>query len=209
MPLYMDELSTNLCRRIFRITLLVLLSLRPEAICFIYFYLLLNFFVAILTLIRITNYKSVIESILLLGEKSQFIFLFEQAKKQFNFINPYGLQNLFSMKYLKDDFMRRQIELNNAYWQEAIKINGFLSLFILFALVFLAVKTATIHMTVIIALMIINSRLSASASALVNRIFQYKVNQFHFYQASTPCLRPSSNPKAFQKNIFNKSPSIK
>ncbi len=62
---------------------------------------------------------------------------------------------------------------------EIIKVNTFLSMIVMYVASYLAIGEGSLSLASVIAVMIINSRLSGAITSAINRLFMVKTHLFH------------------------------
>lgn len=133
-------------------------------------------------LIRYRNYKNFIES-----EKSNQDVLLEKislisSSNLFNF-DKRTLYNNFSDKYKKSSRFDFSVNVSNFYWEEFVRFSSFLASFILFVSIFYSVGSSVEVLSILIALLILNSRASAAMVSLVNKLYFVIISTYHTFKA--------------------------
>ncbi|WP_162785974.1 hypothetical protein [Salmonella enterica] len=84
-----------------------------------------------------------------------------------------------------------EMNIDNHRWAELIKANSFISLIVMYLSAYFAVGAGTLASGSIIAIMIINSRLSGSIVGAVNKIYLTKIHSFHIQSSLRELFKDS------------------
>ncbi len=80
--------------------------------------------------------------------------------------------------------VEKDIALFNFKWDECVKISSFLASIVLFLVIFFEVKDNNQIFNILIALLIINSRIASSAVSMVTRAFHLFSSSYHILKAA-------------------------
>lgn len=157
-------------------------------------YLLLFYLIAgiILVWVRYKNYKAFIEH-----EAAQQEMLTERISicgnaQQLRFYDFESSFSNFEQACQKISHSDKRISHVNFHWDELVRYTSFLSSFCLFMVMFYESKVDVGVLAVLIALLILNGRLSAALSSGVSKGFQTLVSLFHLRQSVDPLLESIS-----------------
>lgn len=129
--------------------------------------------------IRFKSYKNMLKANTLNYEKSAMLYSLEQKKKELNFINDSHFKYYIDAKTNEDEKIKLQLNEANHHWMEVIKMNSFISMIVMYVSCYLAIDSGALSLASIIAVLIINGRLSASITSTINRCFVAKTHLFH------------------------------
>ncbi len=129
--------------------------------------------------VRFDNYSNNYAGLEYSVEKMSVLHILELNKIEARLVFPTSLSNYMKRKIMRDENNKLKINDNNHYWDELIKANSFLSMIIMFSVCYFAVSEGVIGIGSIIAVMIINSRLSASVTSLITRVFTLRIFRDH------------------------------
>jgi len=147
-----------------------------------YAMILLSFYVAIIivsTFLRYRNYKLYLEL-----ESAQQDLLNERISyyknvKQLRFLDTEATLNHFEQACKKSFNSDHGIAQFNFNWDEFIRLSSFLASFVLFTTIFFSSKENAEIFNVLIALLILNGRASASMISMVTKSFFILVSTYH------------------------------
>ncbi|RPH29652.1 ATP-binding cassette domain-containing protein [Buttiauxella warmboldiae] len=91
----------------------------------------------------------------------------------------------------KDEIDKRQVSEFNHYWAELIKANGFISMVAMFISCYLATANEKMHFLSVIAVLIINSRLSGTLISFVHRVYQILLYRHHIIESYSSLMKDS------------------
>ncbi|HCP1790460.1 TPA: ATP-binding cassette domain-containing protein [Escherichia coli] len=103
----------------------------------------------------------------------------EANRDDLPFIPEHGLKSHFSDRFHHDEMNRVAIQRENHHWSEVIRANSFVSMVVLYATCYFSIQHGEMQYSIIIALMIINSRLSAALIGVTNRVYMAKIQIYH------------------------------
>ncbi|EDQ4276727.1 ATP-binding cassette domain-containing protein, partial [Salmonella enterica subsp. enterica serovar Oranienburg] len=112
-------------------------------------------------------------------EKMALYNVLEVNRIQAKYLYPLNLAEYLKQKILREESNKIKINDCNHKWDELIKANSFLSLVVMYSCCYFAVSKDFIGIGSIIAVMIINARLSGALTSVVSRFFVHKVNKEH------------------------------
>jgi ABC-type bacteriocin/lantibiotic exporter with double-glycine peptidase domain len=152
--------------------------------------------------IRYRNYKNFIES-----EKSNQDMLLEKlsiisSQNLFNF-DKRGVRNHFNDKFKNSSRFDISVSTSNFYWEEFVRFSSFLASFILFVSVFYSVGMNVEIFSILIALLILNSRASAALVGLVNKLYFVVISTYHTFKSFSD-MTDEINDYAFKKGVYLK-----
>ncbi|EAM2866730.1 ATP-binding cassette domain-containing protein [Salmonella enterica] len=133
-------------------------------------------FVLFCTYARFKSYESTIKSIAINNDRLIDSISLHNNREQIRFINFDALRHAFYVKSLASENLSHQLDLHNNRWAEILKLNTFISMVIMYIACYLAISAGSLSIATIIAVMIINSRLSAAVISSVNGLYSVKVN---------------------------------
>jgi len=148
---------------------------------------LLLFYVAIVFMsiyIRYKNYKMYIENEAVQQELLIERISYYQNNKQFLYLDPSFYLSQFERVCKKVLDMDKSITLFNFKWDEFVKASSFAATIVLFLVIFFKVKDDTAIFNILIALLIINSRVSSAAVSFVTRGFHLLSSSYHIRKSA-------------------------
>jgi ABC-type bacteriocin/lantibiotic exporter with double-glycine peptidase domain len=165
---------------------------------------LLMFYIVLISLsiyIRFKNYK-----IHLQNENVQQELLVERIyyyrnNKQFLQLDPSFYLSEFERIYKKAISIDTGVTLINFKWDEFVKASSFTASIILFLVIYFEVQSNVEIFTVLIALLIINGRISAAAISFVTKS-NYALVSLHHIRQSIDGLFDSVDASVFSKGFF-------
>ncbi|MEC7308069.1 ATP-binding cassette domain-containing protein [Vibrio crassostreae] len=166
---------------VFSFSLFIAMSLSYFSIILFMYYLV---FFAVGVYLRFNHYKLMLEKNNISVEKGLFFHSLDKNSDQLPYFNVHSFVNLLKVRCLKDEYFRKKIDEESFKWGELTKVNGFLSIVFLFISSLLAVRFLGFPIHHLIALMLVNGRLSSIVISLINRSYQVKLQSYHFIQAS-------------------------
>lgn len=150
--------------------------------------------------VRFSSYKDLLSSLKVSGDKFTFLTSFENKKRELNYIDKKHSSYIFYKYYSVDSINRNELDSQNFKWAELTRINVFLSMIIMYFCCFLAIKAEMLQISTVIAIMIINSRLSSSLSSVISRIYQLKVQEHHLLESTTALYKEFFSPQGISLN---------
>ncbi|SPW33103.1 Type I secretion system ATP-binding protein PrsD [Edwardsiella tarda] len=133
--------------------------------------------------VRFKSYENTIKSMAINNDRLIDSISLHNNRQQVRFTNFDTLRHAFYVKTLASEKLSHQLDLHNNRWAEVLKLNTFISMVLMYIACYLAISAGSLSIATIIALMIINSRLSAAMIATVNGWYSVKVN-LHQIKAS-------------------------
>lgn len=132
--------------------------------------------------IRYRNYRNFIES-----EKAGQDMLLERfslvgSGNIFNF-DKRGIKNHFDDRFKNASRFETSVGTSNFYWEEFVRFSSFLASFVLFVSIFHSVEVNVEIFTILIALLILNSRASAALVGFVNKLYSVVISTYHAHTA--------------------------
>ncbi|EDW8498252.1 ATP-binding cassette domain-containing protein [Salmonella enterica subsp. enterica serovar Enteritidis] len=125
---------------------------------------------------RFQSYESTIKSITINNDRLIDSISLHNNQQQARFTNFDTLRHAFYLKTLASEKLSHQLDLHNNRWAEILKLNTFISMVLMYITCYLSINAGSLSIATIIAVMIINSRLSAAMIASVNGLYSVKVN---------------------------------
>lgn len=113
----------------------------------------------------------------------------ENFRSALPFVKEGFLSHYIFTKNIKDENNRITMNIENHHWAEFIKANSFISLAIVYFACYFSISNGIMGIGSIIAIMIINSRLSGSLVSMVSRIFSIKTNKYHALNSITTLIK--------------------
>ncbi|HFW3545315.1 TPA: ATP-binding cassette domain-containing protein, partial [Salmonella enterica subsp. diarizonae serovar 61:l,v:z35] len=133
-------------------------------------------FVIFCVFARFKSYENTIKSMAIINDRLIDSISLHKNRGQTRFINFDALRHSFYIKALSSDKLSHHLDMHNNYWTEILKLNTFISMVLMYIACYLAINTGSLSIATIIAVMIINSRLSGAMVASVNGLYSVKVN---------------------------------
>ncbi|HFV9818510.1 TPA: type I secretion protein, partial [Salmonella enterica subsp. enterica serovar Waycross] len=129
--------------------------------------------------IRFSAYKKTLQMNTVSYEKMSTLISLEEKRKELKFLRGTFFEKLLMDKTHRDEYTKMEMNIENHHWAEMIKANTFLSMIVMFMSSYLAVVNGVLMTASIIAIMIINSRLSGALVGGVNKLYLSKLHMFH------------------------------
>lgn len=167
---------------IYDIGLAILFSFCIIGMLGLYSLLLLAYYAGFIFLclhIRFRSYKNMLRANSLNYEKSAMYYSLEQKKHELYFANNTHFKQYINVKTNEDEKIKLKLNEANHHWMEVIKVNTFLSMIVMYIASYLAIGDGSLSLASVIAVMIINGRLSSSITGAINRLFMVKTHLFH------------------------------
>ncbi|MEQ4676372.1 ATP-binding cassette domain-containing protein [Providencia vermicola] len=167
---------------IYDIGLAILFSFCIMAMLGFYSLLLLSYYAGLIFLclhVRFLSYKNMLRANTLNYEKSAMYYSLEQKKHELSFARDNHFKQYISIKTNEDEKLKLKLNEANHHWMEIIKVNTFLSMIVMYVACYLAIAEGSLSLASIIAVMIINGRLSGAITGAINRVFMVKTHLFH------------------------------
>ncbi|EKC7222008.1 ATP-binding cassette domain-containing protein [Salmonella enterica] len=139
--------------------------------------------------IRFKNYKNTCADMEYSSEKNAVFHLLEINKLIISFYNRTSLLDYVRKQIIKEEDNKIKININNHHWGELIKANSFISMIIMYFSCYFSVSNGEVGVGSIIAIMIINSRLSASITSIAARYFSLKIYRDHVLSSLSACYK--------------------
>ncbi|HFW0070803.1 TPA: type I secretion protein, partial [Salmonella enterica subsp. enterica serovar Orientalis] len=112
--------------------------------------------------IRFSAYKKTLQMNTVSYEKMSTLISLEEKRKELKFLRGTFFEKLLMDKTHRDEYTKMEMNIENHHWAEMIKANTFLSMIVMFMSSYFAVVNGVLMTASIIAIMIINSRLSGA-----------------------------------------------
>lgn len=147
-----------------------------------YIFIILIYYLVVSILLVYTRFKAYKRNLLLnatMHEKLGVNISLEANRDDLPFIPEHGLKSHFSDRFHHDEMNRVAIQRENHHWSEVIRANSFVSMVVLYATCYFSIQHGEMQYSIIIALMIINSRLSAALIGVTNRVYMAKIQIYH------------------------------
>ena len=195
-----EALSTILVDSIVFILLISVLfyMLGSSVLILLFFYIIV---ISLSVFIRYKNYKIYIENEAVQQELLLERISYYRNNKQFLYLDPSFYLSQFESVCKKVLDIDKDISLFNFKWDEFVKISSFAASIMLFFIIFFEVKENTQIFNILIALLIINGRISSSAISLVTRGFHLLSSSYHI-RKSTEGLFESIDESVFSKGFI-------
>ncbi|AOV95785.1 type I secretion protein [Edwardsiella hoshinae] len=152
----------------------------------LFYYVILTF---LCVYIRFSAYKKTLQTNAASYEKMTTLISLEEKRKELKFLRNSFFEKLLMDKANKDEYTKMEMNIDNHHWSEMIKANSFISMIVMFISSYFAVVNGVLTTASIIAIMIINSRLSGSLVSGVNRMYMSKLHMFHIKSSLTGLLK--------------------
>lgn len=136
-------------------------------------------FVFLCLSIRFRSYQNMLQANSFNYEKSALYYSLEQKRQELKFLNDTHFKHYIDQKTHEDEKIKLKLNEANHHWMEIIKTNSFLSMVVMYVASYLAIGGGNLSLSSIIAVMIINGRLSGALTSAINRIFLVKTHLFH------------------------------
>ncbi|HAY0228575.1 TPA: ATP-binding cassette domain-containing protein [Escherichia coli] len=165
---------------------------------------LLIFYLAVFcvgVVIRYSSYKKNIAVNQYSYERLSTFICLENNKEQLRFFRFRFIEDLIKKKTEKDEYLKFKLNSENQYWSEFVRLCSPLSMFVLFCSSYFAIANTAILSSSLIALMIINSRLSTSISGLIQKVYFFALNLFQMRNAILSLFK-DTDPKYFSRGIY-------
>ncbi|EAN1669361.1 ATP-binding cassette domain-containing protein, partial [Salmonella enterica] len=141
--------------------------------------------------VRFSAYKKNLQVNSAVMEKMSSFLSLEERRKELKFFRPNFFESFIMDKTRKDEYVKMEMNIDNHRWAELIKANSFISLIVMYLSAYFAVGAGTLASGSIIAIMIINSRLSGSIVGAVNKIYLTKIHSFHIQSSLRELFKDS------------------
>ncbi|HBC3820679.1 TPA: ATP-binding cassette domain-containing protein [Vibrio parahaemolyticus] len=151
-----------------------------------YFLFILAYYVCLsflLVYVRFKNYKRSLQNNASSYEKLGSNISIEEKREELRFMNGDYFKDMFFGKFCFEEKNKFDSQIENHHWSELIKTNSFISIVILYCACYFSIQNGDINPSIIIALMIINSRLSSCLISITNRIYMGRVNLYHLRES--------------------------
>lgn len=167
------------------------------ALVLFFFYIVIILFAV---LMRYKNYKLYIEV-----EAVQQDLLIErlsyyQNNRQLAFFDMSAMLTHFGGIYKQGSKVDHDVSNFNFNWDEFVRFSSFFATFVLFSVIFFGAKADPSIFNVLIALLIINGRVSASVVGLVTKTFHLLVSTYHI-KLSISDIFEKIDPNAFHEGF--------
>ena len=113
----------------------------------------------------------------------------EDKRKELKFLRNSFFEKLLMDKTNKDECVKMEMNVDNHHWAELIRANSFISMIVMFISSYFAVVNGALTTASIIAIMIINSRLSGALVSGINRMYMSKLHMYHIKTSLTDLLK--------------------
>ncbi|EHV1429689.1 ATP-binding cassette domain-containing protein [Salmonella enterica] len=139
--------------------------------------------------IRFSAYKKTLQMNTVSYEKMSTLISLEEKRKELKFLRGTFFEKLLMDKTHRDEYTKMEMNIENHHWAEMIKANTFLSMIVMFMSSYFAVVNGVLMTASIIAIMIINSRLSGALVGGVNKLYLSKLHMFHIKNSLAELLK--------------------
>lgn len=167
---------------VYDIGLTILFSLCIISMLGFYSILLFLYYVALAFIcvqVRFRSYQNMLRTNSINYEKSALYYSLEQKKQELRFLDENNFHQYVDTKNHEDENVKLKLNDANHHWAEIIRTNSFLSMMVMYITCYLAVGNGMLSLASIIAVLIINGRLSAAITGAINRSFVVKTHLFH------------------------------
>jgi ABC-type bacteriocin/lantibiotic exporter with double-glycine peptidase domain len=167
-------------------------------------FILLIFYISLITLstfIRYRNYKIHTENENVQQELLVERMLYYRNNKQFLQLDPSFYLSQFEKIYKKAISIDTGVTLINFKWDEFVKTSSFVASIVLFLIIYFEVKTNAQIFNVLIALLIINGRISSAVISIVTKS-HYALFSFYHIRKSIDGLFYSVDYSVFTRGFF-------
>ncbi|MBU5388908.1 ATP-binding cassette domain-containing protein [Citrobacter cronae] len=180
-PLISVDLSLSL---LFLMCLFVMMG--AYAFPLLIYYVIVAF---ICVYIRFSAYKKTLQTNTASYEKMSTLISLEERRKELKFLRNSFFEKLLMDKTNKDECVKMEMNVDNHHWAELIRANSFISMIVMFISSYFAVVNGSLTTASIIAIMIINSRLSGALVSGINRMYMSKLHMYHIKTSLTELLK--------------------
>lgn len=146
------------------------------SILLIVYYAVLAF---LCTQVRFHSYQNMLRANSVNYEKSAMYYSLEQKKQELKFMSDTSVKQYIDTKNHEDEKVKLKLNEANHHWMEIIKANSFISMMVMYVACYLAIGNGTLSLASIIAVLIINGRLSGAITGAINRSFVVRTHLFH------------------------------
>lgn len=165
----------------------IMLMLGKYSILLLLYYLLFCF---LCIYVRFESYENTLKNMQLSTDRLTDHLSLHSNRIQARFVKFDSLRNFLFAKNCGSEKLALQLNMHNHHWGELLKLNTFISMIVMYIACYLAVNAGSLSIGTIIAVMIVNSRLSASLIGSVNGIYNIKV---HLHQIKLSLLKLMDN----------------
>lgn len=153
--------------------------------------------------VRFKNYKNTCVDMEYSSEKTAVFHLLEINKLIVSFFNRNSLSDYVRKKVMKEEDNRIKINVNNHHWDEIVKANSFLSMLVMYFSCYFSVSDGDVGVGSIIAIMIINSRLSGAITSIAARYFSLKIYRDHIFTSLSAIYKDFSGEEKIYPDTVN------
>ncbi|EBH9038141.1 TPA: ATP-binding cassette domain-containing protein [Salmonella enterica] len=139
--------------------------------------------------IRFSAYKKTLQTNTVSYEKMSTLISLEEKRKELKFLRSTFFEKLLMDKTNRDEYTKMEMNIENHHWAEMIKANSFVSMIVMFISSYFAVVSGTLTTASIIAIMIINSRLSGALVGGINKLYLSRLHSFHIMNSLSELLK--------------------
>jgi len=190
----------------FFLFVLMFILLKSYAIAYAAYYVVV---VLCFVALRFITYKKTIASLEDAAERTPYFLSFEAKKDEIIFSSFRTIFNMMNLKKQREELNKKIIKDDNQTWSEALKLNTFISMVVIYSLSFFAIKNNDAESSILIALILINSRISGSISSFINRIFMVKVQTHHMIESMDSLLEGDDHFRLSKHGGIHKIESLK
>lgn len=158
----------------------------------VYAFPLLIYYIALTFLcvyIRFAAYKKTLQTNNASYEKMSTLISLEEKRKELKFLRGTFFEKILMDKTNRDEYTKMEMNIENHHWAEMIKANSFISMIVMFISSYFAVINDTLMTASIIAIMIINSRLSGALVGGINKLYLSRLHMFHIKNSLSELLK--------------------
>lgn len=179
------------------LTMVLFMILGPSTLILLAFYIAVIIFA---TYMRYRNYKLYIEVEAINQDLLVERLSYYKNNQQLSFLNMDPMQSHFSNIVKQSLSMDHDVNKFNFDWDEFVRFSSFAATFVLFAVIFMESKLDASVFNVLIALLILNSRTSASVISLVTKTFHMLISGYHI-KIATNDIFENVDPQVFQSGF--------
>ncbi|HGS4434513.1 TPA: ATP-binding cassette domain-containing protein [Vibrio cholerae] len=157
--------------------------------------------VALLIYVRFKNYKRSLKNNANNYEKLGTNLSIEEKRDELKYLNDNHFKDFYFNKCTTDERSKYESQIENHHWSELIKANSFISIVVLYTACYFSVKNGDVSPAIVIALMIINSRLSSCLVNVTNRCYMAKIQIYHLKESLAGLFKERRSYMSFGINI--------
>lgn len=125
----------------------------------------------------------------------------EDKRNELKFLNDSHFKDFYFRKCSSDERSKFESQTENHHWSELIRANTFVSIVVLYIACYFSVNNGDVSPAIVIALMIINSRLSSSLVGVTNRCYMYRIQDYHLKESLAALFKDRRSYMSFGINV--------